>query len=112
MLACIKRNMKGLTAKVSGPQNAGPLDRRVRPEGQKGAPSLEDVRSPRKTAGPRKRRSAARRIAGGACCTSAGGPKGLKAFGTGRSAGTGGCAHETGDGTNEQGKPPAVCGSA
>ena len=35
-----------LTAKVSGPQNAGPLDRRVRPEGQKGAPSLEDVRGP------------------------------------------------------------------
>ena len=68
----------GLTAKVSGPQNAGPLDRRVRPEGQKGAPSLEDVRSPRKSAGPRKRRSAARRIAGSACCTSAGGPKGLK----------------------------------
>ena len=30
MQACIKRNMKGLTAKVSGPQNAGPLDRRVR----------------------------------------------------------------------------------
>ncbi len=89
-----------LTAKVSGPQNAGPLDRRVRPEGQKGAPGLEDVRGPRKTAGPRKRRSAARRIAGGACCTSAGGQKGLKAFGTGRSAGTGGCAHETGDGTN------------
>ena len=55
-----------------------PLDRRVRPEGQKGAPRLEDVRSPRKTAGPRKRRSAARRIAGSACCTSAGGPKGLK----------------------------------
>nr|BCU00758.1 hypothetical protein [uncultured bacterium] len=66
MAACIKRNMKGLTAKVSGPQNAGPLERRVRPEGQKGAPSLEDVRSPRKSAGPRKRRSAARRIAGGA----------------------------------------------
>ena len=94
------RNMKGLTPKVSGPQNAGPLDRRVRPEGQKGAPSLEDVRSPRKSAGPRKRRSAARMIAGGAYCTSAGGQKGLKAFGTGRSAGTGGCAHETGDGTN------------
>ena len=35
-----------LTAKVSGPQNAGPLERRVRPEGQKGAPSLEDVRGP------------------------------------------------------------------
>ena len=66
-----------LTAKVSGPQNAGPLDRRVRPEGQKGAPSLEDVRGPRKTTGPRKRRTAARRIAGGACCTSAGGPKGF-----------------------------------
>ena len=100
------------TAKVSGPQNAGPLDRRVRPEGQKGAPSLEDVRGPGKSAGPRKRRSAARRIAGGACCTSAGGPKGLKAFGTGRSAGTGGCAHETGDGTNAQSKPPAESGSA
>ena len=73
--ARIKRVM-GLTAKISGPQNAGPLDRRVRPEGQKGAPSLGDVRSPRKTAGPRKRRSAARRIDGGACCTSAGGQKG------------------------------------
>ncbi len=37
---CVKgRNyLRGLTAKVSGPQNAGPLDRRVRPEGQKGAP--------------------------------------------------------------------------
>ena len=104
--------MKGLTAKVSGPQNAGPLDRRVRPEGQKGAPSLEDVRSPRKSAGPRKRRSTARMIAGGAWLASAGGPKGLKAFGTGRSAGTGGCAHETGDGTNGQGKRPAECGSA
>ena len=93
-----------LTAKVSGPQNAGPLDRKVRPEGQKGAPRLEDVRSPRKTAGPRKRRSAARRIAGGAFYTSGGGPKGLKAFGTGRSAGTGGCAHRAGVGTNARGK--------
>ena len=37
--ARIKRVM-GLTAKVSGPQNAGPLDRKVRPEGQKGTPSL------------------------------------------------------------------------
>ena len=100
MRACMKRNMKGLTAKVSGPQNAGPLDRKVRPEGQKGAPRLEDVRSPRKTAGPRKRRSAARRIAGGAFYTSAGGPKGFKAFGTGPSAEISGCAHETGDGTN------------
>ena len=58
--------MKGLTAKVSGPQNAGPLDRRVRPEGQKGAPGLEDGRCPGKSAAPRKRRSAARMIAGGA----------------------------------------------
>ena len=37
---------KRLTDKISGPQNAGPLERRVRPEGQKGAPSLEDVRGP------------------------------------------------------------------
>ena len=39
-------------------------------------------------------------IAGGAFCTSAGGPKGLKAFGTGPSAGKGDCAHKSGDGTN------------
>ena len=63
--ARIKRVM-GLTAKVSGPQNAGPLDRRVRPEGQKGTPYLEEGRGPRKSAGPGKRRSAARMIAGGA----------------------------------------------
>ena len=104
--------MKGLTAKVSGPQNAGPLDRKVRPEGQKGAPRLEDVRSPRKTAGPRKRRSAARRIAGGAWLASAGGPKGLKAFGTGPSAEISGCAHRAGDGTNELNKRIAVGKSA
>ena len=73
--ARIKRVM-GLTAKVSGPQNAGPLDRRVRPEGQKEAPGLGPRRCPPKGAGPRKRRSAARMIAGGACCTSAGGQKG------------------------------------
>ena len=73
-----KRMRERLTAKVSGPQNAGPLDRRVRPEGQKGAPGLEDVRSPGKTAGPGKRRSAARMIAGGAWLASAGGQKGLK----------------------------------
>ena len=70
--------MKGLTAKVSGPQNAGPLDRKVRPEGQKGAPCLKEGRSPGKSAGPRKRRSAARMIASSACYTSARGPKGLK----------------------------------
>ena len=73
--ARIERVM-GLTAKVSGRQNAGPLDRRVRPEGQKEAPGLEQGRSPRKSAGPRKRRSAARMIAAGACCASAGGQKG------------------------------------
>ena len=72
--ARMKRVM-GLTAKVSGPQNAGPLDRRVRPEGQKGTPCLEEGRSPRKSAGPRKRRSTARMIAGGAWLASAGGPK-------------------------------------
>ena len=103
MAARMKRVM-GLTAKVSGWLKASPLERRVRPEGQKGAPSLDDVRSPRKTAGPRKRRSAARMIAGGAWLASAGGPKGLKAFGTGRSAETSGCAHRAGDGTNLQGK--------
>ena len=69
---------KRLKAKVSGWLKASPLERRVRPEGQKGAPSLDDVCCPRKTAGPRKRRSAARMIAGGAYCTSAGGQKGLK----------------------------------
>ena len=51
-----------LTAKVSGPQNAGPLERKVRPEGQKGTPCLEEGRGPPKSAGPRKRRSAARMI--------------------------------------------------
>jgi len=95
----IKRVM-GLTAKVSGPQNAGPLDRRVRPEGQKEAPGLGQGRSPRKSAGPRKRGSAARMIAGGACYASGGGQKGLKAFGTGPSAEISGCAHRAGDGTN------------
>ena len=100
MAACIKRSVKGLTAKVSGPQNAGPLDRRVRPEGQKEAPGLGPRRSPRKSAGPRKRRSAARMIAGGACYKSAGGQKDFKAPGTGPSAGISGCAHEAGDGTN------------
>ena len=93
-----------LTAKVSGPQNAGPLERRVRPEGQKEAPGLGQGRSPPKSAGPGKRRSAARRIAGGACCTSAGGQNGLKTRWTRQSAGIGGCAHRAGDGTNVGGK--------
>ena len=57
----------GLTAKVSGWLKASPLERRVRPEGQKGAPSLKDVRGPGKSAGPRERRNAARMIAGSAC---------------------------------------------
>ena len=87
-----------------------PLDRRVRPEGQKGAPCLGQGRSLGKTAGPRKRRSAARMIAGSACCTRAGGPKGLKAFGTGRSAEISGCAHRAGDGTNALSSAAAVGG--
>ena len=91
---------KRLTAKVSGWLKASPLERRVRPEGQKEAPGLGQGRSPPKSAGPRKRRSAARMIAGGACCTSAGGQKGLKTFGTGPSAGASDCAHKAGDGTN------------
>ena len=99
-VAARMKRVMGLTAKVSGPQNAGPLDRRVRPEGQKEAPGLGQGRSPPKSAGPRKRRSAARMIAGSACCTSAGGQKGLKPFGPGPSAGISGCAHEAGDGTN------------
>ena len=101
-----------LTAKVSGWLKASPLERRVRPEGQKEAPGLGQGRSPRKTAGPRKRRSAARRIAGGACCTSAGGQKGFKAPGAGPSAGISGCAHKAGDGTNGQGKRLAESQSA
>jgi len=40
------KRVMGLTAKVSGWLKASPLERRVRPEGQKGAPSLEDVRGP------------------------------------------------------------------
>ena len=54
---------------------------------------------------PLRWRSAARKIAGGARCTSARGPKGLKAFGTGPSAEISGCAHRAGDGTNARGKP-------
>ncbi len=49
MAACIKRNMKGLTAKVSGPLKAGPLERKVRPEGRRGRP-------PWKSAQPTKKR--------------------------------------------------------
>lgn len=89
-----------LTAKVSRPPQAGRLERRVRPEGQKGATGLGQERSPRKSAGPRKRRSTARMIAGSACYTSVGGQKGLKLFGTRPSAGISGCAHEAGDVTN------------
>ena len=109
--ARIKRVM-GLTAKVSGPQNAGPLDRRVRPEGQKEAPGLGQGRSPPKSAGPRKRRSTARMIAAGAFCTSARRQKGLKTPWTRQSAGTGGCAHEAGDGTNVQAQGRAACGAS
>ena len=45
-VAARMKRVMGLTDKISGPQNAGPLERRVRPEGQKGAPSHEDVRGP------------------------------------------------------------------
>ena len=62
----------------SAAPEGGRLRRMVRPEGQTRAPSLEDGRSPRKSAGPQKRRSAARMIAGIACYTSAGRQKGLK----------------------------------
>jgi hypothetical protein len=80
------------------------------PKAKKGAPGLEQGRSPRKSAGPRKRRSAARMIAGGACYTSAGCQKGLKSFGTGPSAGTSSCAHKAGDGTNALSSAAAVGG--
>ena len=90
----------------------GRLRRIVRPEGQKGAPKLKDGCGPGKSAGPRKRRSAARRIASSACYTSAGGQKGLKVFGTGPSAGTSSCAHKAGDGANGKAKPTAAGGSA
>ena len=46
MLACIKRDVGVLTATVSGAQNSGLLERKVRPEGQKGTPSIEDGRGP------------------------------------------------------------------
>ena len=49
-------------------------------------------------------------IAGGAWLASAGGPKGFKAFGTGRSAGTGGRAHKAGEGTNALSSAAAVGG--
>ena len=45
-VAARMKRVMGLTAKVSGWLKASPLERRVRPEGQKGAPSLEDVRGP------------------------------------------------------------------
>lgn len=41
-----KAGFQWLTAKVSGWLKASPLERRVRPEGQKGTPCLEDVRGP------------------------------------------------------------------
>ena len=51
---------------------------RVRPRSQNGKPQLDDVRNPRKSIAPRKRRNACKKIAASACCTSARGPKGLK----------------------------------
>jgi len=57
---------------------AGSPCSRVRPEGQEGAPGLGKGRGPCESAGPPTRRSAARTIAGSACCTSARGQKGLQ----------------------------------
>ena len=109
----------------------GRLRRIVRPEGQKGAPKLKDGCGPGKSAGPRKGCSVAKMIAGGACCTSARGQKGLKPtkrtqakprrapkpprrnLGERRSAGVNGGLHKAEyEGTNKQDKLPAVCGSA
>ena len=106
----MSRNKKQANALSSAAAVGGRLRRTVRPEGQKGAPCLEEGRSPRKTAGPRKRRSAAKIIAGGACCTSGGGQKGMKSLRTGRSAETSGCAHKAGDGTNDLSSAAAVGG--
>ena len=103
---CIAGHLKGISVWIEIPNGQGkrrrsrPLDRKVRPEGQKGALSLEEGRGPRKTAGPRKRRSAASMIAGSACCTSAGRQKGLKTPWKRQSAEISGCAHRAGDGTN------------
>ncbi len=104
------KRVMGLTDKISGWLKASPLERRVRPEGQKGAPGLVQGRSPRKSAGPRKRRSAARMIAGGACYTSAGGQKGLKALGAGPSAGASDCAHKAGMGLTDKISGPQNAG--
>ena len=43
MLACIKRNMKGLTKKLSRPPKAGRLERKVSPEGSRAHPGLKSV---------------------------------------------------------------------
>ena len=75
---CAHKAGDGTNALSSAAAVGGRLRRTVRPEGRKGAPQLEDGRSPGKTAGPRKRRSAARMIAGGAFYTSARSQKGLK----------------------------------
>ena len=120
-----------LTAKVSGWLKASPLERRVRPEGQKGAPKLKDGCGPGKSAGPRKRRSAARMIASSAFYTSAGGQKVLKLakrtqakpsraqkpprrnLGERRSAGVNGGLHDAEyEGTNNKSKRIAVGKSA
>ena len=73
-----KAEYEGTNALSSAAAVGGRLRRIVRPEGQKGAPKLKDGCGPGKSAGPRERRNAARMIAGGAYCTSAGGQKGLK----------------------------------
>jgi len=61
-MAWIKRIFEGTNALSSADAVGGRLRRTVRPDGQKGAPNLEDGRNPRESAAPRKRRCAARMI--------------------------------------------------
>ena len=51
MLACIKRNMKGLTAKVSGWLKASPLERRVDPKAKRGRLALKTCAAHEKALG-------------------------------------------------------------
>jgi hypothetical protein len=50
----------------------------LRPRSQNGKPEIDDGCKPRKSSAPRRRRTACKMIADGACCTRAGGQKGLK----------------------------------
>ena len=74
--ARIKRVM-GLTDQAKR-RRSRPLERRVRHKRQNGKPQLDDVRNPRKSTKPRRRRDAAKKTATSASYTSARGQKGLK----------------------------------